>query len=441
MSSLALHLNSAISDILQGIVRSGLYGRAMIKRAHCVLLASQGLKFCELSKIVGLSAKTSGNWVKRFAQSLPAIQHAEQTQSKAALTRLVMDCLRDAPRSGRPKTFAPDQVASVISIACEKPEDSGRPVTSWTATELVSEAVLRNVVETISKSQVQRFLANVQLDPHKKKGWCFTTEKDQALFQQQAELVCKTYLESLQLFAERNIRTVCVDEMTSLQANERRAPTKRPVPGHCAKEECQYTRHGTVCLTGSWDVANGQFLLPTIEETRNNEDFAKHIERLIKTDMADGWVFVVDNLNTHCGEPLVRMIAQLLGTSEEELGAVRKRGILKNMASRRAYLTDPSHSIRFVYTPKHSSWLNQIEGIFGIINRRVIRGGSFTSKSDLIEKLKRFSTYFNENIAKPMKWTYTGRPTEKESLEKPKTWRELWPFRKFASLPPKTEGT
>lgn len=441
MVSLALHLHPAISDILQRIVSSGLHGTSLIKRARCALLASQKLKFCEISTIVGLSAKTCGNWVKRFAQSLPAIQHAEQVQSKTALTRLVLDCLRDAPRSGRPKTFTPAQVASVISIACETPEASGRPVTSWTAKEIVSEAVERSVVASISKSQVQRLLADVQLKPHKNKGWCFTTEKNQALFQQQAELVCQTYLEAPQLFAESNIRTICADEMTSLQANEKRAPTKPPAPGQCGKEECQYTRHGTVCLTGNWDVANGQFLLPTIEETRNNEDFAKHIERLIKTDMADGWVFVVDNLNTHCGEPLVRMLAQILGTSEEELGKAKKHGILKNMASRRAYLSDPSHKVRFVYTPKHSSWLNQIEGIFGVINRRVMRGGSFTSKPDLIEKLTRFSAYFNENIAKPMKWTYTGRPTEKESIEKPKTWRELWHLRRSATQVPKTEGT
>ena len=138
----------------------------------------------------------------------------------------------------------------------------------------------------------------------------------------------------------------CVDEMTSLQANEKRAQTKRPIPGQCGKEECQYTRHGTVCLTGNWDVVRGQFLHPTIEETRNNEDFAEHIDRLIKTGTSKGWVFVVDNLNTHCGEPLVRMVARHLGIRSNKLGEVTKKGILKDMESRRAFLTDPSHSIR-----------------------------------------------------------------------------------------------
>lgn len=233
----------------------------------------------------------------------------------------------------------------------------------------------------------------------------------------------------------------CVDEMTSLQANEKRAQTKRPIPGQCGKEECQYTRHGTVCLTGNWDVVRGQFLHPTIEETRNNEEFAEHIDRLIKTGTSKGWVFVVDNLNTHCGEPLVRMVARHLGIRSNKLGEVTKKGILKDMESRRAFLTDPSHSIRFVYTPKHSSWLNQIEAIFGMFNRRVMRGGSFTSKEDLMNKLRAFTKYFNETIAKPMKWTFTGRPNEKEAIENPNTWREMWPFRKLQNEIQKPEGT
>ena len=94
------------------------------------------------------------------------------------------------------------------------------------------------------------------------------------------------------------------------------------------------------------------------------------------------------------------------------------------METRRAFLSDPSHRIRFIYLPKHSSWLNQIEIIFGIINRRVIRHGSFSSKQDLIEKLKRFFEYFNKTIARPMNWTYTGRPTRSRPEDRPKTWRE-----------------
>jgi transposase len=441
MGSLSLDLSSAITTNLEGIVNSRLHGTAVVQRARCVLLAHRKLSFVAISAIVGLSGKSVSRWIHRFCDSLEALRQLENEQVQAALKRALVDCFRDAPRSGRPNKFSPGEVTSLISIACEDPEDSGRPVTSWTVSEIVDEAISRNVVGSISVAQVRRYLHGVQLRPHKNKGWCFTTEKDQELFQKQAENVCQTYLDAPARLAEENIRTVCIDEMTSLQANEKRAPTKRPAPGQCGKEECQYTRHGTVCLTGNWDVVCGQFISPTIEETRNNEDFSKHVDRLIKTGLADGWVFVVDNLNTHCGEPLVRMIAKHLGISARKLGRAKKNGILKDMASRRAFLSDLSHAIRFVYIPKHSSWLNQIEAVFGIFNRRVMRGGSFTSKSDLINKLTRFAAYYNETIAKPMKWTFTGRPTEKESLERAKTWRELWPIRQLLAAMQKTDGT
>lgn len=429
MRSISIDLTPLMIKMLEEIISSRLYGTAVIQRARCILLAFRKKKFWEISQIVNLSAKAVSRWFRRFADSIEALQYTEKLGVKAALRRAILDCLRDAPRSGAPKKFTPAEVASVISIACEDPEKSQRPVTSWTCQEIAEEAILRGVVDSISDSQVQRFLHQVHLSPHKKKGWCFTTEKDQELFQQQAEIVCQTYLNAPLLFTEQRVHTICVDEMTSLQANEKRAPGKRPAPGQCGKEECQYTRHGTVCLTGNWDVVAGRFVNPTIEETRNNEDFAKHIDRLINTDLEDGWVFVVDNLNTHCGEDLVRVVARHLGIPSEELGRVGKHGILKSMASRRAFLSDVSHRIRFVYIPKHSSWLNQVEVIFGMFNRRVMRGGNFTSKADLIAKLKRFTDYFNAHIAKPMNWTFTGRPTEKESFEAPKTWRQLWPFR------------
>ena len=441
MSSVSIILTPLMSKLLEEIVCSRTVCSAIVQRAKCVMLACRDMQMIEISRIVNLSARAVNRWVHRFGESLEALHHVEQLGVNAKLHRAIIDCLCDAPRSGRPKTFTPAQVASLISIACEAPEKSGRPVTSWTMKEIADEAKLRNIVVSISTSQVQRLLDRVHLRPHKNKGWCFTTEKDQELFQRQVETVCQTYIEAPKRQEKENIRTVCIDEMTSLQANEKRSASKRPAPGQCGKEECQYTRHGTVCLTGNWDVVAGQFINPTIEETRNNEDFAKHIDQLIGTGLADGWVFVVDNLNTHCGEALVRVVAKHLGISSRKLGRTKKSGILENMATRRAFLSDISHKIRFVYTPKHSSWLNQIEAIFGMFNRRVMRGGSFTSKTNLIEQLQRFANYFNSHIAKPMTWTFTGRPTEKEAIEAPKTWRQLWPFRHLPATITQPNGT
>ena len=84
------------------------------------------------------------------------------------------------------------------------------------------------------------------------------------------------------------------------------------------------------------------------------------------------------------------------------------------MASRKEFLSDEGHRIRFVYLPKHSSWLNQIEIIFGIIHRKLLRGGNFTSVADLEEQLRQFMDYYNRTMAHPFAWTYTGKPVQKQ---------------------------
>jgi transposase len=372
---------------------------------------------------VGRCAKMVGMWRRRWRDSFAALIRMQFEETTSSFLRAIIVCLSDAPRTGSKGKFTAEQIVELIGIACESPENSDRPVTSWTGKELADECQKRQVA-SISASHVNRILREVDLQPHLSQYWCNTTETDPELFQQQVEQVCQTYLDAPRLYDQANTHTISVDEMTSLQANERHAETKLPKPGQTAKEEFQYTRHGTVCLTANWHVVRGQLLATTISETRDNQDFAKHIKQTIAIDPTAGWVIVADNLNTHCGEPLVRMVADQLAIDSETLGAPRKNGHLKTMATRRAFLSDPSHRIRFVYLPKHSSWLNQIEIIFGIINRRVMRRGNFVSQLDLIGKLERFIKYFNETIARPMNWTYTGRPTRNTPNERPRTWRE-----------------
>ena len=152
--------------------------------------------------------------------------------------------------------------------------------------------------------------------------------------------------------------------------------------GQCEQIEFEYTRHGTLTLIGNFQVTTGELIAPTIGPTRTEADFASHIEQTVATDPEASWVFVADNLNIHCSETLVQKVAEACGI-EQPLGKKGVRGVLKSVASRQAFLSEKSHRIRFVYTPKHSSWLNQIEVIFGVIMRKVIRRGSFTSVKDL----------------------------------------------------------
>jgi transposase len=205
------------------------------------------------------------------------------------------------------------------------------------------------------------------------------------------------------------VHTVSTDEMTGIQALERIAPTKPMQPGRPELREFEYARHGTQCLIGNFEVATGHVICPTVQPTRTEKDFAEHIGRTVATDPEAGWIFVSDNLTTHGSESLVRFVAQRCGI-EEDLGKKGKRGVLKSVATRKAFLKDLSHRIRFLYVPKHTSWLNQIEIWFSILVRRVIKRGNFTSTKDLRDKILAFIDYFNRTMAKPFKWTFTGRP-------------------------------
>jgi DDE superfamily endonuclease len=272
--------------------------------------------------------------------------------------------------------------------------------------------IRRGIVESISPAQVYRYLREPALQPHKSRYWLNTTETDPARFEAEVKTVCETYLAAPQQERTTRTHTVCVDEMTGIQALERIAPSKAMIAGKCELIEFEYERHGTLCLIGNFVVTTGALLSPTIGPTRTESDFASHIEQTVATDPGGSWVFVVDNLNIHCSESLVKRVAEAcdVGTT---LGKKGVRGVLKSVASRQAFLSESSHRIRFVYLPKHSSWLNQIEVIFGVIMRKVIRRGSFTSVEDLRIKLLNFIAYFNRVFAKPFRWTYTGRPLMK----------------------------
>jgi hypothetical protein len=182
-------------------------------------------------------------------------------------------------------------------------------------------------------------------------------------------------------------------------------------PGQAARQEAEYIRHGTLCFIVSRDVATGQVVAPRVGPTRTEEDFVAHIRGVVASDpQATQWHFVADNLNTHCSESLVRYVAAE-SQSAADLGKKGRSGILKSLKTRAAFLSDVSHRIVFHDTPKHSSWMNQIEIWFSILARKVLKRGSFTSVEDLKAKVLAFIEYYNRTMAKPFRWTY-GKPLQ-----------------------------
>src|SRR5450631_1686615 len=295
--------------LLEEFSKSRTIGTCIVQRATIILLGFAGMLNEDIALQVGLNRQQVGLWRQRWRDAWKALCVWECTEPHR-LREAIVDVLSDAPRPGAPATFTAEQVSQIVALACESPKLSGRPIDHWTLRELRDEAIKRKIVTDISVSRISDFLRQAAVQPHRKKMWLNTTEKDPQKFQAEVENVCRTYLEAPAKAATDGTHTVSVDEATSLQAIERNAPDKPAQPDRLPKQEFEYTRHGTTTLTAGLDVVTGLIVGPTLEATRTEPEFVAHIARTVATDPDAEWIFIVDCLNTHMSENLVTFVAE-----------------------------------------------------------------------------------------------------------------------------------
>jgi len=377
---------NARSD-LHALIRAHSTPQSLAQRARIVLRAADvdQPSNLQISRELSCDRHTARKWRRRYLDlGLPGLQ--------------------DAGRSGRPKIIAPPTRVHVISVASSLPQDQDRSVTRWSLNEIATALLETLGTDPISRSSIWRILQEVDLKPHKSEYWLNSHDDD---FEAKAQRICQLYVGALESFEQGRL-VICCDEKSGMQVLDRKAPTKPARPGQRERREHEYIRRGTRVLINSLAVATGQVAW-TIGATRKATDFVAHLKRAYQhLPRMKRYDWVMDNLNTHWSLDVCRLVARWckLPFEPEKL----KKGV-----QRRAFLSDPSHHHIFHFTPKHGSWLNQAELFFGVLQRRFLARGSFSSLKDFERRLERYLKAYNACHAHPYRWTYTGEPLVRDT--------------------------
>ena len=404
-------MHHKIFKVLNQFANSTVIDHILWQRANIILAAVSGTIDQKIAMCYGVSRNVVGRWRKRFVDSLSILNRIAQKRPES-LAANIHAALSDNPRSGRPPVFDAVCRSFIIGIACNNPSDYGFVRSHWSLPVLRKAVLAKKVVSSISCATINRILNDVELKPHKNRYWLHSAEKGENPFtyKQKIQEINGIYFTAAminQFGGESDLRIVSTDEMTGIQALEHKYPDKLARPHMTAKTEFEYIRHGTTSLIGFFDIVTGRLECPYLNKTRNAEDFVEALTRIIATDPDKHWIIVADNLNTHYSESVVRFVAGRCGITETELN---EKGVLKRVKSRIEFLIDSSHKIRFAFTPKHCSWMNQIEVWFGIINRQLLKRKSFSSVEELETNILDYIRQYNSMFAHPFEWKYHTTP-------------------------------
>jgi transposase len=298
-----------------------------------------------------------------------------------------------------PGAFPPDERLHVLTLASSKTEDHDQPATRWSLDDIAFTIVNEAASRAISRSTIQRILAAADLKPHKSVYWLNSHDPD---FDARAQDICQLYRNASALYQQGRL-VLSSDEKTGMQILQRKYATQLAQPGKPEKREFEYIRHGTRVLLTSFVVPTGKVVWK-LGETRTSLDWVSHL-RQVREHYPDmrGYDWIVDNLNTHWSLEVCRLVAEWC-----EVPFVAQE--LRCGAQRRAFLSDPQHKVVFHFTPKHGSWLNQVELFFSVLSRQVLRRGDFASVEQFEARLQAWLEKYNESRAHAYRWTYTGEP-------------------------------
>lgn len=329
-------------------VRASTSTQRDVRRARIILACADGGSAKAVSARVGTSARSVERWRGRFLRN-------------------GLEGLRDAPRRGHAPQFGPVTRLELIAVACEPQRR--------TIEELAVEAIRRGLVDSIGWSSYQRILSQIDLRPHLIEGWVHSPDPQ---FREKVTAITDLYLHP-----EAGSVVLSIDEKTGMQALQRRLPDRPPAPGRRRRREFEYKRHGTQSLLCAFEVHTGK-VVAECGDRRTAADLVRFMET-VAAAYPTGTVHVIwDNLNIH------------FDGDDRRWTAFNER-----------------HGHRFVfhYTPKHASWVNQVECFFSILERRCLRNASFSSTTELRDAVLGCIARWNET-AHPFRWTFRGYPLQ-----------------------------
>jgi DDE superfamily endonuclease len=336
------------------------------------------------------TSKSLRNWT---ATAIPSANGAN------ASWWLALPACRTPHAPDDPGAFPPDELVAVVNLATSKTEEHDQPATRWSLNDLAATIVNETHHQAMSRSTIWRILDEADLKPHKSIYWLNSHDPD---FDAKAKAICRLYLDAPRLYQQGRL-VICCDEKTGMQILQRKFPTQPAEPGKPEKREFEYIRHGTRALITSFAVPTGEVVWD-LGPTRTSADFGRHIGHVATHfRQFDRFDWVVDNLNTHWSMEVCEYIAALSNVPFEPRQ-------LQTGRQRKAFLTDATHKHVFHFTPKHGSWLNQVELWFSVLSRRFLKRGDFASPTEFEQRLSAFLEAYNTRYAHPYRWTYTGQP-------------------------------